>query len=324
MDHPKAGANRISARRRSSRPLARGAFQRQHGFTLIELMVVLSIIAVLVGLLLSAVQRARSAAMRVQCANQLHQIGIAFQRHHDTFGVFPSNGGWDGVQTIKATDGSQVEVYTWDLTMPTPYHWGVGVPNVSPQAQTGCWAYAILPYLEQVQRYEAREWTTPLGLYICPARRPVVAERPVNDSHAIYSGGGWTWGKTDYAANYFVVSNRPACMPISAITDGTSQTILVGEKAMSPSYYTAGGWFWDEPFFLGGSDSTARKGDQVLADSRSLNQFLRFRENWGSAHLSGSEFLFSDLSVRSLLFSISPDVVYSLMTPNGAEVLQDY
>jgi prepilin-type N-terminal cleavage/methylation domain-containing protein len=297
----------------------------QHaGFTLIELLVVLAIVTVLFGLILSAIQAGRSAALRTGCANRLHQIGVAFGQHHDAFGVFPSNGGWDGSQTIKATDGSEVQVYTWDLTMTSPYHWGVGAPGLAPQAQTGCWAYSLLPYLEQGPRYQARDWTSPIDLYICPARRGPLAQPAVNDAHAVYSGGGWTWGKIDYAANYLVVPNRPDCLSTASIRDGTSMTILAGEKAMSPTNYANGTWFWDEPFFTGGSDSTARKGNQVLVDTRTMDQDLSFRENWGSAHPGGAHFLFSDLSARFLGFSVPRATMQALLTPGGAEVVAGY
>src|SRR5437868_10714971 len=101
--------------------------KKRVGFTLIELLVVIAIIAILIALLVPAVQQVREAANVAQCKNQLKQIGLAFQTHHDTYGVFPSGGtSWQDANRVM------------DKGIPADYqkqHWG--------------WAYQILPYIEQ-------------------------------------------------------------------------------------------------------------------------------------------------------------------------------
>ncbi len=97
------------------------------GFTLIELLVVIAIIGVLIALLLPAVQKVREAANRIQCANNLKQLGLAVHNFHDTWGVFPTQGGW------------------W---FTGPAYDATGTP-LGPNFQTAGWGYQILPFIEQ-------------------------------------------------------------------------------------------------------------------------------------------------------------------------------
>ncbi len=292
-----------------------------NGFTLIELLVVIAIIGILTALLLCAVQKARAAAARIECANHLKQIGLAMQMHHDTYRIFPSNGGWDGSEEIPSTSGSPFVPQSIEFDNPALHVWGVGQPNLTPYQQTGSWAYAILPFIEQQNSYQQRAWTNPLSLYICPARRFATAQiAPAYDQYGSYVSGGWAWAKTDYAANALAVPNRPICLTLAQFTDGASNTILVGEKAMDPQNYQTGTWYWDEPFYLGGSGGTERSKTEISQDRRGID----FPKNWGSAHDGGANFLFADGSAHPLAYAVSSPTVLSLMTPSGGEPTPEF
>src|SRR5262245_5700018 len=115
---------------------------RRVAFTLVELLVVLAIIGLLVTLLFPAVQRMRAQASQTTCANNLRQIGIGMANFLATTKVFPSNGGWDGKQTIPDINGVSFTPETFDFTTNRAYQFGVGDPKLGPDKQTGSWGYA--------------------------------------------------------------------------------------------------------------------------------------------------------------------------------------
>ncbi len=301
----------------------------RQAFTLIELLVVFAIIATLLALLLPAVQQARGAAIRMRCANNLKQIGLALHQFHGSYHVFPSNGGWDGKQTILSVSGTPFTPSSLDYTTGQTYQWGVGDPLLAPRQQTGSWAFGLLPYIEQTSMYSQRVWTSGVSVYICPARRLATAEPVADDAYGQYQGGGWTWGKIDYAVNLLTFNNRPDCGNMASITDGLSNTILVGEKAFNPRVEQPQSWYWDEPFFLGGSKGTSRGGLGLLRDGpgRWLQDGVwyghwednPFKENWGASHLGGVQFLFGDGTVRLLSRSTDQAAFSALLTPDGGE-----
>ena len=293
---------------------------RRRAFTLIELLVVIAIIGVLLTLMLPAVQRAREAAARASCKNNLHQLGTALMQHYLDYHVLPTNGGpAPGQINQTATMGG------W---------WGTPNPLASPRDQPGCWAYSILPYLEQQNAVTGNDQGIAVRVFLCPSRgrnQPQTLPGtidPITPSITYTNVGGKNpWCKTDYAGNWYVLVNRwwaggcPLIGPplaLTEISDGASNTILLGEKAMDPRRYNTGGWYFDEPVFTGGSDGTGRQGTVIVSDV-AAGRTGAFPWNWGSPHLAGTEFVFADGTVRTISYAADSSVVLALQTPNGHE-----
>ena len=294
---------------------------KRPAFTLIELLVVIAIIALLLGLLLPAVQRVREAAARIQCDNNLKQIGIGLHNFHFTHDSFPTNGGpAPGQANLIWTDWGSGRAY-----------WGLANPMASPAEQTGSWAFSLLPFVEQDNIFKAGDQGAPVRLYVCPSRgrvpsQPVPPSDPVFARLTYGNGGLNPWSTTDYAGNGLLLVNRwPAGgVPregeprrMRNVTDGLSNTILVGEKAMDRRSFNTGGWYWNEPIFSGGSGGTDRWGTEIIPDGVGTS----FEFNWGSSHIGSAMFLFGDGSVRPLRFDLDRNIMEALLTPDGGEVV---
>jgi prepilin-type N-terminal cleavage/methylation domain-containing protein len=277
---------------------------RQYGFTLIELLVVIAIIGILIALLLPAVQKVRDAANRITSTNNLKQLTLAIHNFHDTNRQIPTNGGHVAGEPNVISDNVVGTL-------------GYGDPTKPGSDQPGCWAYAILPQLEQTNVYQNDGYSVPLKMFTDPGRHAPVATNAIND-HGIVPNTKHRdpWSHTDYAINLRVAGNRGAHTRLSDIGDGTSNTILLGTKAMDPASYTSGTWHWDEPLFSGGSGGTYRTGEYVLQDQPGVS----YPNNWGAPYAGGCPFSMCDGSVRSIAYGPDPTIFGYLLDPNDGHV----
>jgi prepilin-type N-terminal cleavage/methylation domain-containing protein/prepilin-type processing-associated H-X9-DG protein len=326
-------------------PARRSQTAEAKAFTLVELLVVIAIIGVLVALLLPAVQAAREASRRTQCANQLRQLTLAFQNHHDVQKHLPT-GGWG---------------WTW-----------IGYPERGfAKEQPGGWLYNILPFIEQAALHDlgrgssgaarsAASWQrviSPFEGMNCPSRRSTnVYGFKSNTLTFIDCDAFDRCSKSDYAANAgdmlspemlefprtwdaaktfnwerdckaeinILFQPGPSGVVFARseinfrnITDGTTSTYLVGEKFMAPEHYETGTDPGDnEPAFGGNNSDTLRitspkfkvGRDMTVRPDTSEDQFSLGEYIFGSSHSGGFNMAFCDASVSLITFDVDSEV----------------
>jgi prepilin-type N-terminal cleavage/methylation domain-containing protein/prepilin-type processing-associated H-X9-DG protein len=335
---------------------------RRGGFTLVELLVVMTIIGILMGLLLPAVNAAREQARRSQCMNNLKQIGLGCQQHVSHQGFFPS-GGWG---------------WSWVGDPDRGFH----------KEQYGGWVYNILPYLDQQAIHQNPGQTaanksantlamvqTPLLFTNCPTRRRAIlyphtsgasyfnCSTPSQETRTDYAictgdvawdqfftgpsstatGDGWPncppggAGSTSTCwrspVDFDGVSFQRSEIKPAQILDGLNQTILVGEKYLDPdNYYTGSDGADNENSYVGYDNDIFRTADynRSAADSSSnglppMQDTPGFVDElrFGSAHFSSCNFVFCDGHVQSINYLVDNLVFANLCSRNDQNPIDE-
>lgn len=291
---------------------------RRSAFTLVELLVVITIIGILIALLLPAVQAAREAARRMQCSNNLKQLGLAMLNHEQAHGFFPG-GGW-GYNCVAEPDR------------------GTG------KRQPGGWIFCILPYIEQNglhQRTYDEIMSLPVPMMNCPSRRtggifPHKAVTTVSQARSCYAAnlgdvkvvtcfagpGSDAEGDSDgYWQNLHLpemsgISYLHSEVTMAAISDGASNTYCLGEKNIDPDYYLNGYDPGDDSsMYTGQQEDTYRSSGYPNDGSNPQTYTYRlpmqdtpglatYYDHFGSAHSNACNFVLCDGSVRNISYSI--------------------
>lgn len=327
--------------------------RRRPGFTLIELLVVIAIIAVLIALLLPAVQQSREAARRSQCKNNLKQLGLALHNYHDTYSVFPASGYAVGP---GATDSMT----------------GGSTPAIAKQSNTSGFVM-LLPQLEQAPMYtswsfnDAASWSyngathsasTVLGNPDVNApislKKMQVLTCPSDNGSFFYQGKDQYYGISantagGYRTNYefsvhyglyndphywqaLSVFQRPlfgfdSASSIRDVTDGTSNTAAMIEQAREKYNGSLGGWSYRSWVNIGVDLAWVKINSWDYAPGSGTNYLPGRLGQWasaGSLHTGGCHVLLADGSVRFISENIDTTTRQRLSTMADGQTMGEF
>lgn len=317
---------------------ARSMAKRRSGFTLIELLVVIAIIAILVGLLLPAVQKVREAAGRTACSNNMKQLGLGLNNYLSEYGKFPAgmlrnNEEWNNPASAGPKTPPRPAMYANRAQYWQWWPWGVfTLPYIERQELFSRVNFRVTPFWQQPLN------GTPVKQFQCPwdARSELVINYPSGGSTqkvALTAYFGVS-GTNQFRFDGILAVNT--MRSTSDVQDGLSNTLLVGEKPPSyhnpPASYGEYGWWFagvgaPDPAYLGATDVILGVAEKKTATASTVESFRpgslndpldEHKWHYWSVHPGGSMFVFGDGSVKYLLFSAAK-VLPAMATISGGE-----
>ncbi|MSU78248.1 MAG: DUF1559 domain-containing protein [Gemmataceae bacterium] len=271
----------------------------RRGFGLVELLVIIAIIAMLLALLIPAVQKVREAATRTQSTNHLKQIALSMHGFHDSSKRLPFNGSDAMVGKVKYTKDAQAEKYT-----------------------SGSWGFQVLPFMDHLPLFDKPSSDVGIPSFMCPGRgRPSVEFR---------KGGGGAW--SDYFLNNYLNNPAKAETPDNpdmkrtfvGITDGSSNTVFAGHGNIEMvDYKSDSNVAFCSTILTGGTTGTIRAGKNGVANPAGASMQRDSTQaptlgSWGGPFPQGGLMSMCDGTVR--MFPYGTQNLANFLTPNGAEV----
>ena len=338
---------------------------RSRGFTLIELLVVIAIIAILIALLLPAVQQAREAARRTQCKNNLHQLGLALHNYHDVYNQFP-------LTVFNFNAGS--DPYTWDASSRGSYLIRL-LPYIEQGNLFSALNFSTVGPAWNLPNFEAqvdangklyRHYVIPA--FICPSdNQPVLDGHSTKSNYAMsmgaqqMDGGGNPWGTcTNYMfpGGYFgtggaghgntdspaltsgVLSRQGWAAGFRDMTDGTSNTIAMGEILPQCGDHSRNGWFHFNSMWIATTAPVnfpiacvrdnkvngVKWDDPASAGVTACNHWQNWQTSQGfkSKHTGGAQFVLCDGSARFISENIDYATYQRLGDRRDGEVVGEF
>jgi prepilin-type N-terminal cleavage/methylation domain-containing protein/prepilin-type processing-associated H-X9-DG protein len=321
----------------------------RRGFTLIELLVVIAIIAILIGLLLPAVQKVREAAARMSCGNNLKQLGLACHSYHDTHQVLPPAGRGYGWCIVSGGYVGDAQVYNLNgLQLLLPYIEQTALDKklnrfstMSNQKTGYCCSYAGNTngalVGDATSNGNAATMATTIPTFTCPSD---AGEKLQGTSTAYGPGGSYDGAKTnydfitstnDFYCNYWKATSKGSVtmfgensyVKLTDVKDGTSNTLMLGETTRDVYNGRCASWGY-RAWVMTGIDPRYGLNDWTFGSITPIRGRLGSWGRAGSLHTSGVNFCFADGSVRFITESVPVTTLTYLGYMSDGNAVNDY